>query len=626
MKLLLTLVLISNPLHSRITFGSQHSAIEIGANGGVNIGAYGIEIAGSIIKHQNGTLSGGPLNFQNGIFKEAGAELTLNAQYNISSAEIELSGGTALNPKVLRAEPGKVLPQIKIQNTYNKIEGQPTFNSPILFDSNATLTLNIQNQLNQNITFSNNNILYLEDNLGFADNVTLDGNGTVKLNGRQLSFGGKEITMTGSLYLDNATDISLNSKTNLSGIWTFSAISNLNGNGNILDLNNTGTGIIVIEPNSKLYLTNIVVKGISSNSFVFSNKTSQLFLSNVTFEMTNNYTMTTGGIYAEGPITFMLKNNDWTFDTNASLTIDGTTIWIDSLDAASSGNILFGTPKANHLSLIKSGTIKEVVTGGGMSLVPDWVEETSDALNYWADYVESNSEWIVSIGEDTAELAVDNSEAIVGGGASSDLAIDNSEWIVNIGEALIEPIIDNSYAIVALDDLAIDNSNAINYLSTVDIDILSRLRKLEYYVDHPNLLWPQPELETPPTYLVRKPSLQEKITEVEPTTSEKTLFCKDATLHFQKDTDLGTICCLGKTNKITIDTSLTIHEGLGILNNGTLTFEFVDNYDTIPTLSFGPQAQIIIQNKDAIQFAGLGQIIWNEEQKKTCSTSDHNQQ
>jgi len=138
----------------------------------------------------------------------------------------------------------------------------------------------------------------------------------------------------------------------------------LNGNGNILDLRSGGT--IYIDNDATLFLNDIVIEGLGDSgcgTIIFGNDNSQLHMSNVAVVLASDYSTTIGGIYVEGPTTWYMDNYNWTFDQQSSLTVDGTTLWKDSLDKVVSGDILFGPPESNYLSLLNSGTIKATANG-----------------------------------------------------------------------------------------------------------------------------------------------------------------------------------------------------------------------------------------------------------------------
>ncbi|MCK4517638.1 hypothetical protein KAT92_02600, partial [Candidatus Babeliales bacterium] len=175
--------------------------------------------------------------------------------------------------------------------------------------------------------------------------------------------------------------------------------------GNILDLTNGGT--LLVDSGSTLDLVDIVIKGVGGNagegSIIFADDSSKLNLVNSAIELVSNYSTTIGGIYVSGPAACLLGNNNWTFDQQASLTVDGMTLWKDPLDQDTCGELIFGTPEANYLTLLNSGTIKEMADAF-LAILPSWVETTSDAvvahegrLDTAESFLITNSDAIVSL-------------------------------------------------------------------------------------------------------------------------------------------------------------------------------------------------------------------------------------
>ena len=124
-----------------------------------------------------------------------------------------------------------MLQAISVSGSDNRIEGQPIFAGGItLTDASTTLTLAVQSQVSQDITLNGGTIV-LENDLSFIDEKSFTGDGTVHLNGRRVILGGKNFTWASNIQWINATDLTLNSKLELTGTFTFSGTSNLNGNG-----------------------------------------------------------------------------------------------------------------------------------------------------------------------------------------------------------------------------------------------------------------------------------------------------------------------------------------------------------------------------------------------------------
>ncbi len=345
-----------------ISFGSRNSAIRISDNSTLYLSSSNIIVdEGSLVKDDLGNISGNNLNFNRGIFESNGVESYLTGQLNSAGPDsIRLVGDS-----VVDVEPGMILEQLYVESSNNKLIGQPLFNNPIVLqDLNTTLTIAIQNRLNKNIIM-NGGLLRLGDDLKLADNVKLDGSGRIKLDDRQFSFGSYyDSAWTNDLIWDNAADIVLNGKTELTGEWVFIGESTLNGNGNVLDL--TGGGNLRVSPGATLYLVDVHIKGLGSGGsegkLIGDYNTSQIKIYNSDLEFVSNYTYTSGKFFVDGPSTFIVKDEDIKFENDANLTVDAVTLWLDPL-ADTIVTDLF----AGNLSLINSGTIRTVAASTNSS-------------------------------------------------------------------------------------------------------------------------------------------------------------------------------------------------------------------------------------------------------------------
>jgi len=66
-----------------------------------------------------------------------------------------------------------------------------------------------------------------------------------------------------------------------------------------------------------------------------------------------------GGIYVAGPLAIGFKNHNWIVDNTASMTVDGVTLWKDSLSSDTCGKFIFGSgDQSKYLTLVSSGTMK----------------------------------------------------------------------------------------------------------------------------------------------------------------------------------------------------------------------------------------------------------------------------
>lgn len=328
-----TLVLIGTLLSSiepvlcRVNFSSRDSALKVGSKGRFNITSSNFEVDGTLATKQGAAVSGNEFFFSDGILENNGTEVLMTATYiPTGSDSIALRGNGRF-----KVEPGTVIHQLTVLGEQNRLEGQPLFKNPInLTDSTTSLTIAIQNKLNNDINLRNGR-LQLDDDLILADNTHIKGPGRIALNRRTLGLGGFYSKPWASpLVFDAATDLSLNGSVVLTSSWTFNGINNLQGNGTILDLSLGGS--LVIPSDSLLYINDLYIRGLGNGNLgkiVFGGPTSAIRTSNVFIEFDNTYNFTTGGIYVDGATTFVMKENDLYFEQDAKLTVDRTTLWLD---------------------------------------------------------------------------------------------------------------------------------------------------------------------------------------------------------------------------------------------------------------------------------------------------------
>ncbi len=365
-----------NPLMCRINFSSQQSGIAVDAGARFNVSSSNLAIDGTLHGDNAAAISGNDISFNRGVLDQNGTEVEMTGFYVPTGSDaLELRGNGRF-----KAEPGTVIHQLTLLMTGNRLEGQPLFQQPILLtDSSTSLTIAIQNKLNQDISL-NGGTLQLDDDLRLTDDSRVNGPGIVKLNKRQLSLGGfYSAPWTGALVFDHATDVALNGHVQLDGQWTFSGTSNLNGHGSVLDLTNGGT--IFVTNGSTLYLNDVYIKGLGDpynyGKIVFGNHNSCIRTSGSYLEFEQDYNVPTGGFYVDGDTTFVLKENNLIFDQHASLTVDGATLWLDvnNFDLTTPGQLRVPLPvfvehvwstsgvaydtAVGTLTLLNTGTIKE---------------------------------------------------------------------------------------------------------------------------------------------------------------------------------------------------------------------------------------------------------------------------
>jgi hypothetical protein len=418
-RIIFLMVLHCSNLWAGFNFSHKDSSIRIGSQAQfvVNREIAGVDGTFSLLGHDASRLTGAQkIKFTKGALVNDAIGSTISATYDPSgNSGIDLITleGSASSPHSITSEPSSVLQKISVVGQHNGIYGSPVFTYPIVFDGdpNTTLTVGLQSVLNKNIEL-NSGILELSNDLSIADDVMIEGAGTIKLNFNTINFPGMSSSWTDTLMFYNAQDIELHARTALTGTWTFSGEGVINGNGCILDI--TDKGALRVMPNSTLYLNAITVKGlgVGKGDIILEADDSKLVLAEAMIELEASYTTSIGKVYAEGETTVIVKDHAWWFDVAGSLTVDGVTLWTDKADepAPKGLGVRFGVPESAYYSSVASGTIKMMSAGlGDFLALSDLVNSNSNAIvNTW-DLTVNNSYAIVN----TWDLTVANSNAIV---------------------------------------------------------------------------------------------------------------------------------------------------------------------------------------------------------------------
>ncbi|MCB9493807.1 MAG: hypothetical protein H6679_06060, partial [Epsilonproteobacteria bacterium] len=393
------LILWSTSLFAGFNFSHKNSTVSVGdAKFLVNQQITGWN--GTLI--QDGSVTGQPIVFDNGCLEKNGTPALIKGTYDGDSG-----GQITLNQdEKVRVDPGQFMPSVTVLRSGNRLEGQPIFsnmNGVTLLHELSELTVAVNGKFGSNIVLNNGRVI-LDSDLHLADDKTISGSGRVNLNNRRVTFGGSDQKLTHSIFWEDATDIVLYAKMTLAGTWTIKGAgsekeAHIIGNGNVLDL--TESGSIWIKAGTRLVLSDLKVKGLGKGAFVFEDDDCQLCLSNVEMELANSYTFTNGGMYVERSSTIVTKDGFLAFDQNASLTIDGSTLWYDPLTFPRKNNIqpLVDSAQNSNNKFVKSlnfGRVSGVCDDDDDDDVTECCKHNSNAILKVVQDVTNNSNTILT--------------------------------------------------------------------------------------------------------------------------------------------------------------------------------------------------------------------------------------
>lgn len=335
MQMLLLAYSTMHVLGKQIKFTSPTSTIKVSGKATITAAKKLVVAVGTISQGKNATLEGNDYEFDDATFmQDGGANVNGDATLNPNINRISYTDTT------VSCAGGTINQTVAVAGKNAKLEGfTSSFQNPntIQLDNSATnLNIALTSPLTTNIALNNGTITLVQD-LKMSGTVSIIGNGIINYAGRSFILDGAPRTFGGKLIMQSASDLVFNGKLTLTGEWTFSGDAVVNGNGNILDISQGGT--IRIRENSVVSLTDLKLRGLGLGKILFDAPTSQVRLSNVEIEMNRNYTVTIGGIYAEGPTEIVTKDKLLVFDLAGSLTVDGIALMYDTLTFTDHQNI-----------------------------------------------------------------------------------------------------------------------------------------------------------------------------------------------------------------------------------------------------------------------------------------------
>lgn len=373
-QLLAALFLLCGSLFSKFNFANKSGTLKFRqSNSQLTIDTPILDFNGTLSLKDNSanTVSGSNITFADGILKSGDLLTEISGNYNATLTDsIDLSGNHEID---IRA--GEILVPVNVSGTGNQINGSPIFQQEItLANSGTDVSLAIYTNLSQNINLNGGTII-LNADLKLEDSAKFIGAGTINSNGKRLSLSSTlDANWTSDLTFVGDNELELNAVTAIVGsTWNFStasATSSINGNGNILDLGSTGT--IQLANDHTLYINNAVIKGLgdgaSFGKFVMGNDGATVRFNNVTIELVDDYTLSTGKFYFEGANpTMYVKSFDFNITGGANLTIDGVAFIWDKLNISNTDNPILPAAPANQ-TLLSGGVIRSVVTPASIAV------------------------------------------------------------------------------------------------------------------------------------------------------------------------------------------------------------------------------------------------------------------
>lgn len=355
---------IINAMCNSLTLRDQTSTILVSAGSTLVFSSKVSDFNGTLSRQEGGVLSGQSIDFNGGIFIDAGQQISLSGQ--LGSDTLQLSGNQSYRGT------GQIITQIiQIASSNNRLEGEILLlNDLSLLDINSSYTHALTRSMNQNIVL-NGGIVYLEEDLRFVAGKVIQGPGIVVLNNRILEFGAQDITLDTPIYFDTASNISLNSDLYLSDSLTFSGSKNIVfGNGHNLFLESSGQ--IIVEAGSTLELHNVVINGLLGSNIFCKDNAGTLIFNNCTLALSSDFAFSVGSLVIKNNV-IVSGNFQFNYCTSQPSTISSlSTLYLDqnmtfSYDPVVANKNLIQFTDSTSILYMNASTL--VTTSTGMALL-----------------------------------------------------------------------------------------------------------------------------------------------------------------------------------------------------------------------------------------------------------------
>lgn|GEM_PF-1659476 len=250
--------------------------------------------------------------------------ITVLSEFHAKAKEEPLGFSLNGNDFIYMAKGDQPLP-LYITGNGNTLHGNGNQTGPIIFLSpTADLTVYLNGSLSHALML-NGATFVLYDDILFKPGASITGPGTISLSYNTLILGMNSCNcVTDTKWQGTNGKIDLNVDVDLHATWTFDGDVVIEGNGNMLNLNSTGE--LVVTPDSKLTLKNVVVRHVSGNCIRCLNDDASIELDNVTWVQDDNFTFTTGSLLFSNQVDFV-GSYSFVYDSSRTSTVSFRSTW-----------------------------------------------------------------------------------------------------------------------------------------------------------------------------------------------------------------------------------------------------------------------------------------------------------
>lgn len=245
---------------------------------------------------------------------------------------------------------------VSVSGINNRIEGSAYFQQPItLLDSTSTLTLSVDNVINQPI-YLNGGTLYIDSSISLGYGGKIVGPGKIDgVGAGSLRLSGTTDQWNTNLIFKNLQMIELAGATNMTGTWRFEGETNMVGGGARLDV--LGVGLLSLASDASLKLSGVQLSSIVNSTLDIA-PTATIFLSDSNLSTSLTMSLSAGTILVNSASTISMRSNDFFVVGGGKLIIDGSTLWLDAADTV--GMTLFQADNSNFVIKRNGGLIRQL--------------------------------------------------------------------------------------------------------------------------------------------------------------------------------------------------------------------------------------------------------------------------
>jgi hypothetical protein len=290
-----------------------------------------------------------------------------------------------------------------VQNSGNYIIGNGGISGLItLYDSNAELNFDFGGKL-LNYVQLNNGTVNLTNDLEFGHEKNFLGSGKVNIASNDVGFGIKDTTWAGNLYWDGSCgSINLNANASISGTWTFSGNTTIDGNSSLLDLSDSGK--IIVERGSSLLLKNITLYSVKIDDLFCMDNSGTVTFQNVKIYLDGDYTFSLGKLAFSNDVS-ILGNSKFIYNSpNQSIILSKSTLTLDSgitfsYDPANTRKDLISFQDDTACLQLDGATLHATLTGMQLTKGSLIVKYNSTLSSEKTDFVDEG----ITFGNDSAD-------------------------------------------------------------------------------------------------------------------------------------------------------------------------------------------------------------------------------